>query len=183
MNNTVSGFFGGGGFGVGFPGTTVCVTVEVGGLSMPRSRRTASRLAYFLASCGSTGSMYLCVLGAVSRGGFVRGVGLGTLTLVTVITPDLGAGEGVEADAEDVGDTDGIEEGGDAVVVVVDELDEPDLLEELEEPTGEGVGVVRDVLDRKAGVVIIGNAGLVTEGREAGGGGLAETVRGGKIVE
>lgn len=184
MNNTVSGFFGGGGFGVGFPGTTVCVTVEVEGLSMPRSRRTASRLAYFLASCGSTGSMYLCVLGAVSRGGLVRGVGLGTLILVTVITPDLGAGEGVEADAEDVGDADGIEEGGDAVVV--DELDEPDLLEELEELTGEGVGVARDVLERKAGVVVIGNvevAGLVTEGRDADGGGLAETVRGGKIVE
>jgi len=72
INNTASGFLGGGGFGVGFPEATVCVRVEVGeGFSTSRSRMTASRLAYFLASWGSTGSMYLCVLGAVSRGGLV----------------------------------------------------------------------------------------------------------------
>ena len=112
---------------------TVCVMVEVEeGLSMPRSRMAASRLAYFLASCGSTGSIYLCVLGAVSRGGLVRGEGLGTIILVTVITPDRGVGEGV------VADVDGVEEGMD---VAVDELDELDLLDEL---AGEGVDVVED---------------------------------------
>jgi len=103
---------------------------------MPRSRMTASRLAYFLASCGSTGSMYLCVLGAVSRGGLIRGAGLGTIILVTVMIPDRGMGEGV------VADVDGVEEGMD---VVVDELDDLDLLDELDELAGEGVDVVEDV--------------------------------------
>ena len=98
---------------------------------MPRSRMTASRLAYFLASCGSTGSMYLCLLGAGSRGGLVRGAGLGTITLVTVIIPDWGMGEGVAADIEGVGDVDGIEEG---IGVVTDEL-----LDEFDELSDEGV--------------------------------------------
>ena len=171
----MSGFLGGGGFGVGLPEAIVCVRVEVeGGLSMSRSRMTASRLAYFLASWGSTGSMYLCALGAVSRGGLVRRAGLGTIVFVTVIIPDLGRGEGV------VGDVDGVEEGGD---VVVDELD---LLEEPDELAGEGVNIAGDVLEWKAGGCVFGGVevvGLVTEGRETGGGGLAETVRGGKIVE
>lgn len=144
---------------------------------------TASRLAYFLASRGSTGSMYRCVLGAVSRGGLVRGAGLGTVIFVTVIMPDRGTGEDVVIDVEGVGDVDGVEEGGD---VVVDELDEFDLLEELDELAGEGVDIVGDALECNAGACVFDNVevtGLVTEGREAGGGGLAETVRGGKIVE
>ena len=180
----MSGFLGGGGFGVGLPEATVCVRVEVEVLSMSCSRMTASRLAYFLASWGSTGSMYLCVLGAVSRGGLVRGAGLGTIIFVTVIIPGWGTGEGVVAEVEGVGGIDGIEEGGD--VVVVDKPDELDLLEELDELTGEGLDLVGDVLEWKAGACIfdsVGVVGLVTEGREVDGGGLAETVRGGKIVE
>lgn len=180
----MSGFLGGGSFGVGSPEATVCVVVEVEeGPSIPRSRMTASRLAYFLASCGSTGSMYLCVLGAVSRGRLVRGAGLGTIIFVTEIIPDLGMGEGVVAGGEVVGDVDDVEEGGD---VVVDELDELDLVEELVEFAGEDVDVVGDVLEREAGAVIFGRVDaveFVTEGREVGGAGLAETVRGGKIVE
>jgi len=107
------------------------------GFSIPRSRMTASRLAYFLASCGSTGSIYLCLLGVGSRGGLLGGVGLGTIILVTVITPDWGVGEGVVADVEGVGDVDGVEEG---MGVVADEL-----LDELDELRGEGVGVAKDV--------------------------------------
>jgi len=151
---------------------------------MPRSRMTASRLACFLASCGSTGSMYLCLFGVGSRGGLVRGAGLGTVILVTVIMPDWGMGEGVVAGVEGVGGVDGVEEGMD---VAADELD---LLDELDEVGGEGVGVGvgvgRDVLERKAGAVVFGSVEvvvLVTEGREAGGGGLEETVRGGKMAE
>jgi hypothetical protein len=105
---------------------------------------------------------------------------LGTITFVTVMTPDWRTGEGVVTDVEGVGDVDGVEEGGD---VVVDEL-EP--LEELPELAGEGVDVVGDILELRAGACVFGSAevvGLVAEGREAGGGGLAETVRGGKIVE
>ena len=176
----MSGFLGGGGFGVGFPEATVCVRVEV---EEGLSPMTASRLAYFLASRGSTGSMYRCVLGAVSRGGLVRGAGLGTVIFVTVIIPDWGTGEDVVVDVEGVGDVDGVEDGGD---VVADELDELDLLEELDELAGEGVDIVEDVLEWNAGTCVFDNVevtGLVTEGREAGGGGLAETVRGGKIVE
>jgi len=128
--------------------------------------------------------MYLCVLGAVSRGGLVRGAGLGTIIFVTVITPDLGTGEGVVAGGEVVGEVDGVEEGGD---VVVDELDELGLVEELVELAGECMDVVGDVLERKAGAVLFGGrahvVGFVTAGREVGGAGLAETVRGGKIVE
>lgn len=179
INNTVSGFLDSDGFGVGLPEATVSVTVEVEeGLSMPRSCMIASRLAYFLASWGNTGSMYLCVLGTVSRGGLVGGAGLGTIIFVTVIIPDCGTGEGVMDDVEGVGDVSGVEEGGD--VVIVDELD---LLEELDELAGD---FVRDVLERKADTGVFGSVevvGLVVEGREAGGGGLAETVRGGKIVE
>ena len=94
---------------------------------MPRSRMTASRLAYFLASCGSTGSTYPCVLGVVSRGGLVRGAGLGTIILVTVIIPDRGTGEGVVADDDGVGESTG---------VAADELDEL---------AGEGVDITTDV--------------------------------------
>lgn len=176
----MSGFLGGGGFGVGFPEATVCVRVEV---EEGLSPMTASRLAYFLASRGSTGSMYRCVLGAVSRGGLVRGADLGTVIFVTVIIPDRGTGEDVVVDVEGVGDVDGVEEGGD---VVVDELDELDPLEVLDELAGEDVDIVGDVLEWNAGACVFDNVevtGLVTEGREAGGGGLAETVRGGKIVE
>jgi hypothetical protein len=127
INNTVSGFFGGGGFGP--PEATGSVAVEVEEvLLMPRSRITASRLANFLASCGSTGSMYLCLLGAVSRG-----AGLGAIILVTVIMPDLGMGEGM-AD-EEAGDVDGVE----GVGVVVDAPSGFDLLDEL---AGTGVDVV-----------------------------------------
>lgn len=46
--------------------------------------------------------------------------------------------------------------------------------------------VARDVLERKAETVTFGGvevAGLVVKGRGAGGEGLAEAVRGGKIVE
>lgn len=90
INNTVSGCLGGGGFGVGLPEAACCVTVEFEeGLSTPRSRITASRLAYFLASCGSIGSVYLCLLGADSSGGLVRGTGLGTIVFVIVIMPDF----------------------------------------------------------------------------------------------
>jgi len=139
----VSGFLGGCGFGVELSEATGCVTVEVDeGLSMPRSRVTASRLAYFLASCGNTGSTYLCVLGVVSRGGLVRGAGLGTIILVTVIIPDWEAGEGVVAGVEDGGDVDGVEEGVD---VVVDEFDELGPLDELEELASEGMDDVEDV--------------------------------------
>jgi len=67
INNTVSSFFCGGGFELGPSEITVCTMVEVEEvLSMPRWRRIASLLAYFLASRGNTGSIYLCVLGAVS---------------------------------------------------------------------------------------------------------------------
>jgi len=108
---------------------------------------------------------------------------LGTIIFVTVITPDWGAGEGVIVDVGGVGDVDDVEEGGD---VVVDELDGVDLLEELEELAGEGVDIVGDVLEWKAGACAFDSVevtGLITKYREAGGGGLAETVRGGKIVE
>lgn len=64
--------------------------------------------------------MYLCVFGVVSRGGLVRGAGLGTIIFVTVIIPGWGMGEGVVTDVEDVGNFDSAEEGGD---VVADELD------------------------------------------------------------
>lgn len=120
INSTVSGLGGGGGFGVEPSEVTVCVIVELEGLSMPRSRMTASCLAYFLASCGSTGSMYLCLLGVGSRGGLVRGTGLGTIILVTVIRPDWEMGEGVMADVEGV---DGVGGVGEGVGVVADELD------------------------------------------------------------
>lgn len=177
MNNTVSGFFGGGSFGVGSPEATGSVMVEVGELlSMPRSRKIASRLAYFLASWGSTGSMYLCFLGTVSRG-----AGLGTIILVTVITPDLEMGRGV-AD-EEAGSLDGAEE---VVDVVVDAPSELDLLDELDELEGVGVDVVDDVWERKARAGVFGRveaARMGIEGREAGGRGLAEAVRGGKIAE
>lgn len=85
----------------------------------------------------------------MSRGGSVRGAGLGTITLVTVMMPDLG--EDVVEDVEEVSgvDVEGVED-------VLSELDE------LDELAGEGVDV---------------------EEREAGGRGLAEAVRGGKIVE
>ena len=131
----MSGFLGGGGFAIDPSEVTVSVIVEPEGLSMPRSRMTASRLAYFLASCGSTGSMYLCFLGAVSRGS-VRGTGLGTVTFVTVIIPDRGTSEGVVADVEGIGSVCGVEVGTD---VVADELG---LLDELDEPEG---GAVKDV--------------------------------------
>lgn len=181
MNNTVSGFLGGGSFGARSPEATSCVIVEVeDDSSTSRLLMTASRLAYFLASCGSTGSMYLCVLGAVSRGGLVRGAGFGTIILVTVTIPDRGAGEGIVIGIEDLSGVDGVEEGRD---VVADELNELDLLEELGEFTGKGVDVVGVALGRKAAAVSVEAAGLVTEGREVGGGGLAEAVRGGKIVE
>lgn len=159
INNTVSRFFCGGEFGPGLSDAIVCTTVEVEeDPSMPRLRRIASRLAYFLVSCGSTGSIYLCVLYAVSRGGSVRGTGLGTTTFVTVIIPDLGVGEDVMGDVEDVWDDDEEE----VADVVTDALDELDRLDELDELVGEGVD---------------------EEEREAGGRGLAEAVRGGKIVE
>jgi hypothetical protein len=76
---------------------------------------------------------------------------LGTIILVTVITPDMGEGEGVVEDVEDVCDDDA-EEVADVVV------------DALGKPAGEGVDVV-------------------AEEREARGGGLAEAVRGGNIVE
>lgn len=126
--------------------------------------------------------MYPCVFGVVSRGGLVRGAGLGTIIFVTVITPSRGMGEGVVVDV-DVDDVDCAEEGGD---VVVDELDELDPLEELDELAGEGADTAGDVFGRGIGAVIFGGAGvvgLVTEGRKVGGGGLADTVLGGKIVE
>lgn len=156
-------------------------------LSMPRSRRTASRLAYFLASRGRTGSMYPCFLGVAPRGGLIRGTGLGTITFVTVIIPDFGVGGGIAADVEEV-DVDGVVEDAVDIVasVVVDVSSEPDLLEELEEFVDEGVGVMDDVRERRvesgvfAGVEVVGmNIGE----REVGGRGLAEAVRGGKIVE
>ena len=126
--------------------------------------------------------MYPCVFGVVSRGGLVRGAGLGTIIFVTVITPCRGMGKGVVADV-DVDDVDCVEEGGD---IVVDEPDGLDPLEELEELAGESVATVGDVLGRGIDAVIFGSTevvGLVTEGRKVGGGGLAETVLGGKIVE
>lgn len=46
--------------------------------------------------------------------------------------------------------------------------------------------IAKDVRERKAGDATFDSVvvtGLVPEGREAGGGGLADTVRGGKIVE
>jgi len=103
---------------------------------MVRSRMTASRLAYFLASCGSTGSIYPCVLGVVSRGGLVRGASLGTMILVTVIMPDWEVGEGVVTGVEDGGDVDGVD--------IVGEVDEVDLFDEVDELAGEGVDVVED---------------------------------------
>jgi hypothetical protein len=137
INNTVSGFFCGGGFGVGWSEAPACAVVEVEeDSSMPRWRMIASRLGYFLASRGSTGSMYLCFLGAGSRGGLVRGAGLGTMILVTVIIPDLGTGEGVVEEAN-IG---GVEEGVD--VAVVDALDELELLDEL---VGEGENVAGSI--------------------------------------
>lgn len=115
--------------GVELPGTTVCVIIELEeGFSVSRSRMAASCLAYLLASCGSTGSMYLCLLGVGSRGGLVRGAGLGTMILVTVIIPDLGMGEDVVVVVDGVDGVGGVEEG---VGVVVDELDLSDELEEL----------------------------------------------------
>jgi len=96
------------------------------GLSIPRSRMTASRLAYFLASCGSTGSIYFCLLGVGSRGG----AGLGTMILVTVMIPDLGVGDGVVAGVDGVGE---------GIGVVTDEL-----FDELDELRGVGVGVAKD---------------------------------------
>lgn len=128
INNTGSGFLGGGVFGVEPSEATVCVIVELEGLSISRSRMTASCLAYLLASRGSTGSMYLCLLGVGSRGGLVRGAGLGTIILVTVIIPDLGMGEGVVADVEGVDGVGGVEEG---IGIVVDELGPLDELDEL----------------------------------------------------
>jgi len=68
----------------------------------------------------------------------VRGAGLGTMILVTVIIPDREMGEGVVAGVEDGGDVDGVEDGVD----VVDEVDEISLLDEL---AGEGADVVEDV--------------------------------------
>ena len=62
---------------------------------------------------------------------------MGTIILVTVIIPDWWVGEGVVADVEGVGDVDGVEEG---IGVVADEL-----IDELDEFRGEGVGVAKDV--------------------------------------
>ena len=107
--------------------------MELEGLSTARSHKTESCRAYFLESPGSTGSMYLCLLGVGSRGGLVRGASLGTITLVTLIMPDWGVVAGVE-DAVDVDD---VEEG---IGVVADEL-----LDELDELRGEGFGVTKDV--------------------------------------
>lgn len=48
------------------------------------------------------------------------------------------------------------------------------------------MNVVKDVLEWKAGAVTLGSVevvGLDTDGRGVGGEGLAEAVRGGKIVE
>lgn len=100
---------------------------------------------------------------------------MGTVILVTVIIPDWDADKGVVFDVEDMVDVDGVEEGEN---VVVDESGE---LEELDELAGEGADIAGGTLERKAGAFIFD--GLVVEGRDAGGGGLAETVRGGKIVE
>jgi len=127
--------------------------------------------------------MYPCFLGVVSRGGLIRGAGLGTIVFVTVIIPDLGLGEGIAADVDEL-DVDGVVE--DVVDVVVDMLSEPNLLEELEESVDEGVGVVEDVRERRVkpgafeGVEVVG---MDIEGRDGGGRGLAEAVRGCKIVE
>ena len=81
--------------------------------------------------------MYLCLLGVGSTGRLVRGAGLGTVILVTVIIPDWGVGEGVVADVEGVDDVDAAEEG---IGVVADEL-----LDELDELRGEGVGFAKEV--------------------------------------
>lgn len=127
--------------------------------------------------------MYPCFLGVVSKGGLIRGAGLGTIIFVTVIIPDLGVGEGIAADVDEV-DVDGV--GRDVVDVVVDMPSKPDLLEELEESVDESVGVVEDVRERRVesgvfeGVEVVG---MNIEGRDVGGRGLAEAVRGGKIVE
>lgn len=112
---------------------------------MPRSRATASCLAYLLARCGSTGSMYLCLFGVGSRGGLERGTGLGTMTLVTVMIPDLGMGDGTVVGVEGVGDVDGVEED---VGVIADELD---LFDELDELGGDGVDVSKGVWREKSG--------------------------------
>jgi hypothetical protein len=121
--------------------------------------------------------MYLCVLGTLSRGGLVPGTSFGTITLVTVMMPDLGAGEGVVAGVQ-VCDVDGVE--------VVDAITGLDLIDELDELAGEGVDGIEDVLERKAGGDVFGSAevvGMDIGGRGAGGRGFAETVRGGRIVE
>lgn len=65
----------------------------------------------------------------------MRGVGLGTITLETVMMPDLGIGEGVVEGVEEVRDEDAKEV---AEVVV-------DALSELDELAGEGVDVAEDV--------------------------------------
>lgn len=108
---------------------------------------------------------------------------MGTIIFVTVIIPDLGVGEGIAADVDEV-DVDGVVR--DVVDVVVDMPSKPDLLEELEESVDESVGVVEDVRERRVesgvfeGVEVVG---MNIEGRDVGGRGLAEAVRGGKIVE
>ena len=62
-------------------------------------------------------------------------MGLGTITLETVMMPDLGIGEGVVEGVEEVRDEDAKEV---AEVVV-------DALSELDELAGEGVDVAEDV--------------------------------------
>lgn len=87
---------------------------------------------------------------------------MGTIIFVTVMMPDLGAGEGVVPDVEEV-DVDGAAED------VVDE----------------SVGVAEDVRELRVepgifeGVEVVG---MNIDEREVGRG-LAEAVRGGKIVE
>lgn len=152
INNTVSGLFSGGGFVIRPPVANFCVTVELEeDESMPCSRMTASRLAYFLASCGSIGSMYPCFLGAASRGRLARGGDLGTVTFVTVIAPDLCTGEGVAVDSGVVCGVDDVEDGTDVVVNAFDELDLLDKLDELRDNT---VDVVEDVWERGSRPVV-----------------------------
>jgi hypothetical protein len=180
INNTVSGFFSDSGFVIGPPAAKVCVTVEVEeDESTSRSRMTASRLAYLLASCGRTGSMYPCFLGAPSRGRLVRRADLGTVTVLTVITPDLGTGEGVAVNSGKVCGVDDVEDETDTVVNAFDELD---LLVKLDELRDKTPDVVEDVWESRP-VVFWSVAGIDMVEREAGGRGLAETVRGGKMVE
>lgn len=70
--------------------------------------------------------------------------------------------------------------------IVVDAPIELDLLDERDELAGEGVGVAEDVRGRSAGAEIfecVEVPGINKEEREAEERGLAEAVRGGKIVE